>query len=206
MNRGAIRGELQSRLRLPAQGDPLLTDDVLNGCVRLALNDISAAHDWPWLLTSGTVTFSTSTGKAAYPADCVRIRELIVNNRRALRCGLAEWIDAQTLGSYVWTEIGGQLALTPIPTVAPTATLYYCRQEPVLTADTASPLLPEANVASLIARASYHANMRRRVSEDAAADDNEYQAGVKQMRTAMWAKTGPRQVRTGGRLDTQAVW
>lgn len=206
MIRSEIRADVKLRLRLPANGDPLISDGTVNECIRLALLDISAEHDWPWLTTSATVTFSTTTGLASRPTDCVKIRELVVNGRVARYAGLNEWVTAATCGQRVWTDQGASLALSPSPTTVPTATLYYVRLEPVLTSDTSAPLLPEAYHSFLVARASYHANVRRRNETDAALDSNEFASGLKRMETAMHVKTGPRRVLPAGGLRNWAWW
>jgi hypothetical protein len=211
MNRGALRSALKSRLRLGPSGDASLGDDVLNECILFGLNDIGAEHDWPWLLTSAALTFSISTGLAPLPSGYVRARELRIGTtaataRRATRAGLGEFLDAASSGRYVWTEQGANIALSPIPATVPSATLWYTRTEPALTADTSTPLIPELYHQTVVTSASYHANQRRRFSDDAAVDDNERQASFKKMRQAMWGRTGPRQVRSSGRLDASATW
>jgi hypothetical protein len=106
----------------------------------------------------------------------------------------------------VWFEIGQTVVLAPVPSTAPTsATLYYVRSEQVFSADGQSPLLPEQFSNTLIARASYHANTRRKNYESAAQDQGEYQEGLKRMRAAYPTRSGPRTIRQAG-VSYWAQW
>lgn len=197
MNRGQLRAEVTQRLRIPANGDPLLDDTTLNDLIRIALIDISGVSDWPWLLTSASLTFTTGT--APMPATAVKLRELIVNSKRAEYVGDAEFFDCQALLSrFVWTDLGATIMLTPVPTVAPTATLWFVRGEPAIVLDTVSPLIPEAHQQVVIARACYHAEVRRGRAEAATFHEQEYERGLVRMRDATRSRTGPRQIRQGG--------
>ena len=204
MNRGALRAKLVLRLRLPPAGDPLLDEPTLNQCIEQALRDVSSVSDWPWLITSSSVTFTAGVGPA--PATMVKVRELVVNSTRAKYVELNEFLDTVALGDqWVWTVIGTNLRLTPVPTVSPTNTLYFIRAEPDLTLDTQSPLIPEAHQQAVLSRASYHAEIRRGRAEAAAVHNAEYEDDLRRMRDATKTRVGPRQVRQAGSRWT-ATW
>jgi hypothetical protein len=67
VNRRELREATVLKLGIPPTGDGLLTEAVLNECLNSALRDLSDADHWPWLLTSGSVTFTD--GVAAMPTD-----------------------------------------------------------------------------------------------------------------------------------------
>lgn len=197
MNRGQLRSALISRLGIPPVGDGLLDQSELNNIIGYALRDLSSEHDWPWLLTSASLTFTS--GVATSPSTLVKVRDLVVNGRRAKYVPLTAFLDASAAGvECVWTDTGTSIRLTPAPSTAPTATLWYVQGEPALGVDTASPLVPDAHHQMVVARASYLANTRRNRMEEAQRDDNEYQMGLRKMRDASWSKTGPRTVRPAG--------
>ena len=196
MNRGTLRAEVALRLRIPTTGDPLLDDVTLNDTIRAALIDVSAVTDWPWLLTSSSLTFTAGLGPL--PSNCVKVRELMVNSVRAQAVGNAEYFDAIITPSYwVYTVLGSNIALTPVPTApaSPTNVLWYIQTEPALTTDVQSPLIPEAHQQTLLARACYHAEVRRGRAEAASFHNAEYERGLTMMKDAGWRKTGPRQIR-----------
>src|SRR4051812_6685939 len=119
------------RLRIPPAGDPLLDEPILNECIDQALRDISAVSDWPWLLTSASLTFNTTTGIAPAPAAMVKMRELTIAGTRAKNVDLAEFLDIVATGDqWVWTIIGTNVQLTPIPSTVPVAVLWYIKAEP----------------------------------------------------------------------------
>lgn len=209
MNLGQLRAAVKLRLRLPVAGDPFLPDATIDACIAAALRDLSTEHDWPWMNSSATVTFSTTTGKAGLPAGFIKARELLVGDtspRRARRVGLAEFLDNRD--GFVWTEQVGanQVALSPVPLTVPTATLYFVVAEPALSVDADAPLAPAVYHTILVARASYHGNVRRRNDPDAAVDSNEWTEGIKMMKKASSAHTGPRQIRSAFRVESFATW
>lgn len=204
MNRGQLRTEVALRLRIPPSGDPLLDEPILNDMIRAALVDICSVSDWPWLLTSAAVTFTAGVGPL--PASCVKVRELILNSRRGEYVDNAEFWDCQALLSrFAWTVLGPNIVLTPVPTVAPTTLLWFIQGEPALTADTQSPLIPEAHQQVVIARATYHAEVRRGRAEAAAFHEAEYERGLSRMADANKRRTGPRQIREA-RQRWYATW
>lgn len=194
------------RLRIPPAGDPLLDEPILNECIDQALRDISAVADWPWLLTSASLTFSTTTGIAVAPTSMVKVRELTITGVRARNVDLSEFLDVAARGdSWVWMISGTNIQLTPIPSLVPVAVLWYIKAEPSLTADITVPLIPEGHIAAVLARASYHACVRKGMADAAQFHHAEYLEDLNRMRDATKTRTGPRQIReAGGRWP--ATW
>lgn len=204
MNRGQLRTRLSLRLRLPPAGDPLLDEPTLNDMLAAALTDVSAVADWPWLLTSASVTFTAGLGPL--PSTCVKVRELVVNGRRGKPSELAQFLDqVATVDSYLWCVIGSNIQLSPAPTTSPTNTLYFIQPEPALTLDTSSPLMPEAHQATVIARAAYLAETRRARADAAQFHNAEYETALHRMMDATKRVTRPRQIRESGR-EWWATW
>lgn len=197
MNRGQLRSEVSQRLRIPPAGDPLLDEVTINDMIRAALVDVCSVSDWPWLLTSAAVTFAA--GIAPLPTTCVKVRDLVVNSRRGEYVDNAEFLDCQSLLSrFVWTVLGPNIVITPAPTTSPTNTLWFIQGEPALTADTQAPLIPEAYQQVVIARATYHSEVRRGRADAAAFHEAEYERGLARMADASKRRNGPRQIREGG--------
>lgn len=198
MDLAALRSALQLRLGLPSVGDGLLPAATQTAIINAALRDLCQERDWPWLVTSAALTFTS--GDATVPSGFVRAREVTINSRPAKYLPLTEFLAAQADRSvYAWTDIGTTIRLTPTPATAPTLpVLYYVRAEPELTSDTDEPLLPEPYHDVLVARAAYRANVRRNRMDESVRDDNEYQLGVRKMKDAGWARAGQRSVRRSG--------
>lgn len=197
MDLAALRTALQQRLGLPSVGDGLATTTVQTAVINSALRDLSNEHDWPWLISSASLTFSA--GSAAFPTGCLRARELTINGRPAKFVPLAHFLGvAGDSSDYVWTTQATTVKITPVPDTAPTAVLYFVRSEPELSGDSDVPLLPEAYHDVLLARAAYRANVTRNHMDESVRDDNDYQLQVRKMKSASWARTGPRGVRRAG--------
>lgn len=202
MNLRELRAAVRNRNGIPDPGDGLAGLEDINSAVAQALSDIGSEDRWPWLLTSSSLTFTN--GAASLPSDCTTIHKLVVNGDVATRVSLDAFLD--DMSGCVWTDVGAQIKLTPVPTTAPTATLYYYRAEPAFTSDTSTPLLPVQWHQLLVARASYHLNVRRQMNDHVARDVREWDEGVKNMRRAAWASLGPRRIRSGFRPVQPARW
>lgn len=206
MNKRELRTAIRLRNGIPDNGDPMAGHTDIDASIAAALLDLSAEKRWPWLLTSAALTFSTTTGLAPLPATYTQPRTLVIGGLPARNVTLEEYLTQTT--PFVWADVGASIGLYPIPTSVPTATLWYYQIEPALETDTATPLLPAAFHQTLIARASYHLNMRRnggdakRIQMDLA----EYQAGVKNVMQTAQRATGSRQIRSAFRERPTASW
>lgn len=221
MNRGELRSKLSLKLRIPPAGDPTLTETVLNDAIRLALRDISGEKDWPWLTNTAVLTFtlaSTSLGVptavAPAPTTMVKTRDLMVNSVRARYVDLTEFLDTagSLSGLCVWTLAtngalpGTIVHLSPRPAVAPSNNiLIFIQGEPDLTADTQSPLIPEAWHGTVLARAAFHSEIMRGKADAAQIHNMEYEGDLRQMHNAVKRRTGPRQIREAG-YQIWATW
>ena len=202
MNKRELRTAIRDRNGIPDAGDGLAGHTDIDACIAHALADLSAEDRWPRLLTSASLTFSGNA--AALPTGWVSSRELLVNGYIAPHVGLNEFLEGST--SYVWTEQGANVVLNPTPSSAPTATLWYYRVEPELTTDTSEPLLPAQWHRALAARASYHLNVRRKDGDRINIDENEWQAGLNNMRVAKRADTGSSKIKSSFRPIQRARW
>jgi len=114
MNRGEIRSAVQQRMAIPSTGDGLLTDAVINGLIDQSLSVISGEHQWPWLLTTATLSFAPST--AALPSDFIMARSLVYNDYPVQWIQLEDYLDPDRFFvPFGWTIIGSTATLTPVP-------------------------------------------------------------------------------------------
>lgn len=206
MNRSELRAALTSRLGIPSTGDGLLTETALNECLDLALRDVSDAGSWPWLLSTSTVTFTD--GVAPFPTGVQEVRELTIAGVRARKASsLPEFLDRLADGALcVWFPVGTDVQIAPVPTTDPsTAVLYFQLTEPALEADAQSPLMPAKHHNVALARAAYHAYIRRQKYDAADRANGDYEAGLQRMRDAQRATTGQRRIRPAG-STTWATW
>jgi hypothetical protein len=131
---------------------------------------------------------------------------LVINNQRACPAPLAEFLDNAPVASrYLWSVVGANVQLSPVPATSPTNTLYYIRPEPALTVDSQSPLIPEAHQAAVIARAAYYASVAKAQADAANFHNTEYENALRAMRDATKRETRPRQVRDVG-TSLWATW
>jgi hypothetical protein len=205
MNRRELRDAVRLRNGIPDSGDARASHTDINACVAAGLRDVCAEKRWPWLLTSSPLTVSTVTGEASMPAGWAQIHKVTVNGAKAVHVPLDEFLEGTR--RYVWTEFGQGVRFDPVPAVVPSAvTVYYWRDEPELTSDTQEPLLPSVFHQVLVARASYHLNVRRQDGSvrrsEVERDLVEWQAGLKNMMAAAARTVGPRSVRSAFRDTT----
>jgi hypothetical protein len=204
MIRSAIRTKIENRLVLPTAGDPRLTSSVLNGLIDEAIRYICMERDWPWLLTSGSLTLTSGT--AALPSRFMKARRLVVNERRARFVPLDEFLDASR-STPVWTIIGTNVQILPVPTAALTGTLYYYASEADLASDSASPVMPEIYQDAIVAYASHLASLVRQDDRRAADNLGLYEVALRKMPSAISQRTGPRRVRLQSEdSDLWATW
>jgi hypothetical protein len=202
MDKREARQRVRERNGIPDPGDGLAGHEDIENCLSAALIDISSQHRWPWLLTSASVTFTDGVGPI--PTGCTTIHKLVVNDAPAARVSLDQFLAEQD--QYVWTELGANIKLYPVPTTAPTATLYYYQAEPALTVDTSTPLLPAQWHQVWVVRASLLLNIRRGQFERVTRDEEDWGQGVRDMMQATWSSLGPRQIRSGFRAQRLARW
>lgn len=203
MNKREIRVAIRQRNAIPDNGSGLAEHDAIDDCIAAALRDISTEARWPWLRYSSSLTFSGNA--AAIPADCSEIEALTIDGYPVRFVGIDEFEQQTT--SYVFTDDGANVKLYPTPATAPTSpTLVYYRNEPELTTDTASPLLPAAWHQAVVVRGSYHLNVRRMDKDRINLDENEWQGLRARMAHASVRTVGPRQIRSSFRINQWARW
>lgn len=201
MNLGELRTEVKNRLAIPTAGDGLITDTIANGAINSALRVITTTRDWPWLLTSSQLAFPANVGYAEIPCEFIRAKELVIDTRRICYVELNEFIDQTKIGyPYVFTLIGNQVKLSPIPTTLTLGTMYYYKAEPELTIDTQNPIIPEFLQNWVVAYAAYLCALRRQdegTSQVYLAESNDL---LNRMRDDVRRKTG-RKIQTDNRYN-----
>jgi hypothetical protein len=203
MNRGEFRTAIKERLAIPSIGDGLLSDTTLNSLINRSLSVIASSKEWPWLLDDYTLNFVS--GSASLPNDFVRARSLVIESKPTCWLQLEDFImPDRNNGTFAWTIIGNKAKLSPLPTTTVTGTLYYYRNEPVLSSDSSTPLLPIIHHSLVIAHSCYLAAMTRQDEGRAAVYQAEYQAFSNNMRDDLKQNTG-RRIRFDGGYQ-YATW
>lgn len=202
MDKREIRARVRLRNAIPDTGDGLAGHTDIDDCITAALSDISSENRWPWLLTTASLTFTA--GAAPLPADCHAISQLVVNGNPAERVNVDEFL--QQARSWMWTEVGSQIQLWPVPATVPTATLWYYHNEHVLATDTQTPLIPAQHHQLVVVRASYQLNVRRGDNARIAQDLTEYQAGLRNLMQTSWRTLGPKRLKSSFRWQQLARW
>jgi hypothetical protein len=199
MNLGELRTEVKNRLAIPTAGDGLITDTIVNGTINSALRVITTTRDWPWLLTSSQLAFPANVGYAEIPCEFIRAKELVIDLRRICYVEINEFIDQTLVGyPYVFTMIGNQVKLFPVPTTLTLGTMYYYRSEPELTIDTQNPIMPEFLQGWIVSYAAYLCALRRQDEGTAGIYFAESNDLLNRMRDDVRRKTG-RRIQTMGR-------
>lgn len=205
MNLGELRTEIKNRLAIPSAGDGLITDTFVNSSINSALRVITTTRDWPWLLSTAQLAFPGNVGYAELPCEFVRAKELVIDDNRVPFVDVNQFIEQNQVGyPYVWTIIGSQVKIWPVPTTLTVATMYYYQAEPKLTVDTQSPIIPDFLQGWIVAYASYLCALRRQDEGTAQIYFGESNDLLNRMRDDVRQKTG-RRIQTAGRF-TYASW
>jgi hypothetical protein len=177
---------------------------VINGLIDEAIRYICMERDWPWLLTSTSLTLTSGT--AALPTRFMKARRLVINNRRARFVPLDEFLDV-TRATGTWTIIGTNVKILPVPTAALTGTLYYYANEADLASDSAAPVMPELYQDAIVSYATHLAALVKQDDRRAADNLALYDVALRKMPSASSQRTGPRRVRVQGtETDLWASW
>jgi hypothetical protein len=191
MNRGEFRTAVKERLAIPSIGDGLLSDATLNGLINRSLSVIASAKEWPWLLDDYTLNFVN--GSASLPNDFIRARQLVIDYKPTVWTQLEDFIMPDRLnGTYGWTIIGNKAKLSPANTNAVSGTMYYYRNEPNLSSDASTPLIPSVHHGLVVAYTCYLAAMTRQDEGRAAVYQAEYQTLLNNTRDDLKQATGRR--------------
>lgn len=146
MNLGEMRTKVRLRAQVPTT-DGIWTDDFIDAVVNEALVQIGLLQPWPWLAEThtetgdgtGTVDLSavdppvrdiTSVFVDAYEADPVSTDEI------------DRWLFTERSG-FVFAPWGDALLIRPEPATDESVRVRYFRDEPALTDDADTPLIPE---------------------------------------------------------------
>lgn len=191
MNLLDLRNAVKDRLAIRSDGssnslDGLITNAYVNTSIDDALNRISMERDWWWLATTASLSFDTTDGDAALPADFMRANKLVINGSPVEPLPLDTFLDPNAdMNAYGWLVYGSTVKITPIPTTTTTGTLYYFRNEPALSTqsspDTKSPLMPVVYHKCIVAYASHLCAARRQDEARAALYLQEYGNFLKSM-------------------------
>ena len=180
MNRGELRNAIKDRLTIKSDGsgnslDGLITNTFVDTSINDALNRLSLERDWWWLATTASLTFNTTTGKAPLPADFMRANELVINDTPVEFVPLETLLDPDSdYSNYGYTIYGKEILLSPIPSVAPPATLYYFKSEPALTSDGATPIMLPVYHYAIVCYGSFLCAARRQDEQRASLYLQEY--------------------------------
>lgn len=173
MNRSQLRDAVYDRLGVDST-DPRLGTQRVDRLLNDALHWIGIEHDWPWLQSSTTFSTSSSTSTYPVPADWLRTRGLRIAEFSPLDVYDPDELDAYWPLSTSQSRPEGyaveldQLVLRPIPDAVYVVTHRYIRQEPDLSNDGQSPLMP-VSFHPAIAEAAAYLLLRRTREEQRAS-------------------------------------
>lgn len=205
MDRDDLVTFVKNKLRIPDQGEGLLTDARLVLFVNEALRHFCRERDWPWLLTSATVNVAT-TGLGTLPTGYKAARFLTQSGNPVTYVGIDELLAGTN--RYVWTDDGVSLRVEPAPTATTAFTLHYYRIEPDLDDGDSSPIAPSLYHDAIGLWAAHLAALTRRDSEFAMQLEHEYNREIDRIASVAFRKRGQTvRVTARGELGTpRATW
>jgi hypothetical protein len=200
MNRSELRTAVYERTGEPSDSS-LVTSTVLNGFIQSAIDLYSTQADWPWLQESASVAVSSGTATYAVPADWARTRFMRRDDRFPLRAFSLEelytrWPDDASSGPPTEFAIDEEtLIFRPTPDGSYSVTHGYLKNEPVLAADDASPLLPRRYHYGLVDYASYLVFRRTGNRTEAQLARDEWETWIRSMMDDRRRIDGPMRIR-----------
>lgn len=205
MNLAQLRDAVRTRIGVPAS-DTFYQDQTVTDLVNEALAVIATEADWPWLEAS--TTFSLVAGTATYtpPADWTRTRSLCIDGFDAMEwrslIELREWPTTIVDTPRYFNVNVEQITVRPVPAAARTVIHDYVVDEPTLSADTDTPLMPSQYHYAIVAYAVHLAHMRSGDVQRATASMADYQSWLRRITDNRRRQTGGLRVRVrpGGAL------
>lgn len=187
------------QLRLQVDRRTGVAQDVpsANSYINEAINQITIERNWPWLDATQLITITSAT---AYdlPSDIMVTRSVVINGHEARRIIITDGDDQLSFDdwneNYVYTIENNQFQFFPQPQVDLIVTHRYTRNEPLLSADTGSPLIPEP-YHSVIADLAASLFLERIDPNRAAYYQKKYEKGVKSMFEATQRATAAARIR-----------
>ena len=157
VNLGQLRTAVRLRANVPAN-DGIWTNAFVNDAINTALADLSLEQPWWWLQNTATPTATdgavTLSGLSPVPRD---ISHVFVGDVEAKKVSVAESdltaVSGPVDARYTWSVWGQSLQIRPEPSASETITMRYYRDEPVLTADSDTPIMPAAYHPVIVERA-----------------------------------------------------
>jgi hypothetical protein len=199
VNLSAMRTAVLTRLGTPG-GDGFYSTAQLNDFVNEALQTVSTEHDWPWLAV--TTTFTTTAGTATYtvPSNWQRTKALTVDGQTSLQ--LRSLTEIREILSTAQAEPemyaifpDSTIILRPVPNSAYTVIHDYIAQEPILSSDSETPLMPAQFHYAVVEFAVYLAHMREGRMPDAQIRLAAYQGWLDRMHDNRRRSSSPIRVR-----------
>lgn len=205
MTRDDLVTFVKNKLRIPDSGEGYLTDTRLVLFVNEALRHFCRERDWPWLLTSATVSVAT-TGIGSLPADYKASRQVLCDGKPVPYVGIDELLGGTN--RYVWTDDGVSLRVEPAPSATTSFTLWYYQIESDLADGDDSPIAPSLYHDAIGLWASHLAALARRDSELAMSLEHEYNKAIERIVGVAFRKRGQTvRVTLRGELATpRATW
>lgn len=148
MNLGELRTAVRLRAAVPTT-DAKWTDAYVEDAINEANYLIGTEQPWPWLEDVETITGPSDPIDLAAITPAVRdIRSVTVDDAyQATYITVGEmdrWGNHGRYSTYSFTTWGDDLVIKPAPSSTSTVKIRYYRNEPTLTDDTDTPLLPAA--------------------------------------------------------------
>lgn len=158
MNFGELRTAVRLRAHVPST-DGIWTDSFVDDAVNEALQSISLEQPWPWLEVTESVTGGTNPiDMSAFSVAVRDIKTVFVDSDQAHSVSTADidgWDNVQAeRARWVWASSADDLLIRPEPTSSNTVKVRYFRNEPVLTSDATSPLMPAVYHYAIVHRAA----------------------------------------------------
>lgn len=195
MNLAQLRSAVRNRCGFNIR-DSFHTDDSLNTLINEANWSLADEQDWPWVTRTETLTATPGTATLTVATDWASTIAL----HHTTSAGRLNPVSIDVIDEYpndqglpqVFTEWNSALVVAPTPDAGYTFRHRYRCTEPELTADSDTPLSPEAMHRVIVMKAAALAHARAGNVVEARVADEEYQTAVSRARRRLNRAGGPR--------------
>ena len=192
-----LRRQVRNRIGVPVT-DGFHTDDRIDDAINAAISSVEAEARWPWQETVATPTTVADTETLTMPSDWRVTRSIHIGDDELYQrspSDLYTWNDNDRGRPQIWTLVGGQVRLRPIPDQAYDIVHIYYKQPTVVVDDNDEPDMPTHFTEAIIAKAAELLAIREDDRAAASAHLAEYMGWVQRMRKATRLTTKPVRIR-----------
>ena len=192
-----LRRDVRNRVGIPII-DSFQGPEVIDSAINAAIRTIDSEHRWPWQERIDTSQTVVDQASVTMPADWRTTRAVYIGDVEVQQRSPGDlylWSADDRGRPQIWSLIGGNIYLRPIPDQAYTVTHLYYKTPTLLVEDVDVPDVPQHHEDAIVAKAAELLSIREDDRAAAQAHLAEYLTAIARMRKDVRRSTGPIRIR-----------